>query len=62
MYVTLSGLPMHARIGRARSNVFSSPPTMIVSVAFFAPISPPLTGASSIDPPLAATSPDELLA
>src|SRR5438477_1970745 len=27
MYVTLSGLPMLARIGRARSKIFSSPPT-----------------------------------
>ena len=39
-----------------RANAASSPPTMIDSVPLFAPISPPLTGASSIDPPFAATS------
>src|SRR5262249_47792864 len=40
----------------ARSKADSSPPTMIDSCALIAPISPPLTGASSIAPPLSATS------
>src|SRR5476649_858132 len=40
--------------GRASSNVFFSPPTMMAIVAASAPVVPPLTGASSMAMPLAA--------
>ena len=40
-------LPISARTGRARSNVGSSAPTMIVRVPASAPLVPPLTGASA---------------
>src|SRR5258708_814790 len=43
-----SGLPIAARIGLTSANALASPPTMIESVALIAPISPPLTGASSM--------------
>ena len=46
---------MHASTGRARSKAAVSPPTMIESVPWTAPISPPLTGASSKVAPRAAT-------
>ena len=55
MWMIFSALPIAARIGRTRANAASSPPTMIDSVALMAPISPPLTGASSIDAPFSAT-------
>ena len=49
--------PIAARIGFARSKPASLPPTMIESVPAIAPLSPPLTGASSISaPPAAARS------
>ena len=51
-----SGCPMHSRIGRTRARASLSPPTMMESVALMAPTSPPLTGASIMVPPLAATS------
>ncbi len=47
---------MHASTGCIRANVASSPPTMIDSDPLTAPISPPLTGASSIVAPLDATT------
>ena len=40
--------------GRASSNTFLSPPTMMAIVAASAPVVPPLTGASSMAMPLAA--------
>ena len=40
--------------GRASSNTFLSPPTMMAMVAASAPTVPPLTGASSMAMPLAA--------
>ena len=40
--------------GRASSNTFLSPPTMMAMVAASAPVVPPLTGASSMAMPLAA--------
>ena len=52
-----SALPMPSRIGRTRVNAASFPPTMIDSVALIAPISPPLTGASSSVAPFSAASP-----
>ena len=39
-------LPMRSNSGTARSNASRSPPAMMDSVAFFAPTSPPETGAS----------------
>ncbi len=42
---------MTSRIGFIVSNVWLSPPTMIESVPLIAPMSPPLTGASSMVPP-----------
>src|SRR5437899_10929764 len=48
-------LPMASSTGRARSNAAWSPPAMIDSEALIAPISPPLTGASSIVAPFSAT-------
>ena len=47
---------MHSNTGRTRANAAASPPTMIDSAALIAPTSPPLTGASSIVPPLAVTA------
>ena len=57
MWTIVSGLPMHSSTGRTRVNAASSPPTMIESVALIAPISPPLTGASSIDAALLGDQP-----
>src|SRR5438045_3127095 len=51
MRTTFSGLPITSRIGFTFSNASASPPTMIDSVPLTAPISPPLTGASSICAP-----------
>ena len=42
---------MHSSTGRTRASAAASPPIMIDSVPLMAPISPPLTGASSIVPP-----------
>jgi hypothetical protein len=42
---------MMSRSGRAAAKSPASPPTMIESVPLIAPMSPPLTGASSILPP-----------
>ena len=39
-------LPISSNSGLARANAASGPPTMMVSVACFAPTSPPDTGAS----------------
>ena len=39
-------LPISSNSGLARAKAASGPPTMIVSAAFFAPTSPPETGAS----------------
>ncbi len=39
-------LPIASKIGFAFANASGLPPTMIVSAAFFAPTSPPETGAS----------------
>ena len=47
--------PIASNSGRARANASSGPPTMIDSVAFVAPFSPPQTGASSISTPCAAS-------
>ena len=44
-------LPIAARTGRARSTSPSVPPTMIVSVPFWAPSDPPDTGASTSPTP-----------
>jgi hypothetical protein len=38
--------PINSKSGLARSNAACGPPTMMVSDAFFAPTSPPETGAS----------------
>ena len=46
---------MHSRIGRTRFTAAELPPIMIDSVALIAPISPPLTGASSRLLPFADT-------
>ena len=51
MWTTRSGFPIASSIGLACANVVASPPTMIDSEALIAPISPPLTGASSIEAP-----------
>ena len=48
MWTTFSGLPITSRIGLTVANASASPPTMIESVPLMAPMSPPLTGASSI--------------
>ena len=48
MWTMRSGCPCASRIGLTAANASASPPTMIDSVALMAPISPPLTGASSI--------------
>ena len=53
MWTTRSGLPITSRIGFTAANAAASPPTMIDSVPLMAPMSPPLTGASSIEPPSA---------
>ena len=47
---------MIERRGFTDSKAASSPPTMIVNVAFFAPISPPETGASIAASPRAAAA------
>ncbi len=47
-------LPRAWRTGSARSKSASVPPTMIDRVPAIAPLSPPLTGASSIAAPAAA--------
>ena len=39
-------LPSASKTGRTRSKTFSGPPHMMERVAFMAPVSPPLTGAS----------------
>ena len=44
-------LPMSSKIGLTVLNAPSLPPTMMVSVAFFAPTSPPDTGASRYSQP-----------
>ena len=48
MRMMRSGLPIASRIGFTSANAAASPPTMIDSVPLMAPISPPLTGASSM--------------
>ena len=53
MWTTFSGLPIASRIGLTVANAAASPPTMIESVPLIAPMSPPLTGASSIVAPSA---------
>ena len=45
-------LPMTSNIGRQRSRTASSPPTMNVRVPSWAPLAPPLTGASRTSMPL----------
>src|SRR6185437_13171126 len=52
MWITLA--LNDCRTGRASSNTFLSPPTMMAIVAASAPVVPPLTGASSMAMPLAA--------
>ena len=52
MWITLA--LNDCRTGRASSNTFLSPPTMMAMVAASAPTVPPLTGASSMAMPLAA--------
>ena len=47
-------LPIAASTGRARSTSASEPPTMIVSVPFWAPSEPPETGASTSATPRSA--------
>ena len=44
---------MHSSSGRTASTTSASPPTMIDRAAFFAPTSPPETGASRLPTPLA---------
>jgi len=39
-------LPINSNSGLTRANAASGPPTMMDNVAFFAPTSPPETGAS----------------
>ncbi len=56
MCTTCSGLPIVSSSGRTRSSAVASPPTMMDSDALMAPISPPLTGASSISAPRALAS------
>ena len=46
-------LPMHSNTGCTASTTSLSPPIMIDSAAFFAPTSPPDTGASSACTPFA---------
>ena len=48
-------LPIASNTGRTRSTTAASPPIMMDSVAFRAPTSPPLTGASSMAMPLACS-------
>ncbi len=48
--------PIAWKTGRHRSNTSCFPPTMIERVPAFAPTSPPLTGASSISMPRAASA------
>ena len=52
--ITRSGLPITSRMGLTAAKAVRSPPTMIESDALIAPISPPLTGASSIVRPSVA--------
>ena len=49
-------LPISSKSGFTRSNISALPPTMIDSVPFTAPTSPPETGASSISMPFAASA------
>jgi hypothetical protein len=51
MWITRSGLAIAFSTGRTRSRAPASPPTITDSDALMAPISPPLTGASSIATP-----------
>ncbi len=52
-----SGLPIALRISRTDSSAAASPPTMNVNVPSIAPISPPLTGASSMAAPSSCARP-----
>ncbi len=49
-------VPMASKNGRARANASASPPAMMESVAFLAPIGPPETGASTMSMPAALRS------
>ncbi len=58
----LTVLPIAARMGRARSNASSLPPTMMANVASRAPSTPPLTGQSRKSAPCGASSSAAFLA
>ena len=49
-------LPIASRIGLPRAKASSVPPTMKVSVPFWAPMVPPETGASSMARPAASAA------